>query len=188
MPEIKHLAKQIGIFFATLFVAATCFFVAPNNAQAGQFEVGGAFGYAALPDSDSELDLHGLAFSLSFGYKFFDWLGAAVEQDLGGLFYDKYGMDISEFSGATIFEAKFYVPIVQNFEFNGKFGIGATYVANDGHDSGWFAIRLGVGATYYIMQQLGIGLIFDYTPSVANSDNANTGHFLKLQLGVVYRF
>lgn len=68
----------------------------------------GAFGYVALPDSDSEVDLNGLAFSLGFGYRINSWFGIALEQDLGGLFYDKNHLDIDWFYGATMFEAKFF--------------------------------------------------------------------------------
>lgn len=184
--------KQVGLFLTTLFLATACFIAAPSDAQAGNFEVGGAFGYAAAPDADSDYDLNGLSFSLHFGYKFLDWVGVAIEQDLGGLFYDKHGLDVDEFYGATIFEARFYAPLMDKLEFNGKFGIGATYLADsyDGEswDTGWFAIRLGVGLTYYIMDSLGINLMFDYTPSVANSDDAEDEHFIKLQVGVVYQF
>ena len=45
METVNHLAKRIGLFFTTLFLAAMCLFSAPNEAEAGEFEIMGAFGY-----------------------------------------------------------------------------------------------------------------------------------------------
>ena len=186
METVNHLAKRIGLFFTTLFLAATCLFSAPNEAEAGEFEIMGAFGYVALPDSDSEVDLNGLAFSLGFGYRINSWFGIALEQDW--------------FYGATMFEAKFFLGLVKNLELSGKIGIGATYVAdkyrddgvNKRWDTGWFAIRLGVGLTYFIMGTVGLGLNLDYTPSIANDETyyreQATGHFVKLQAHVIIKF
>lgn len=200
METVNHLAKRIGLFFTTLFLAATCLFSAPNEAEAGEFEIMGAFGYVALPDSDSEVDLNGLAFSLGFGYRINSWFGIALEQDLGGLFYDKNHLDIDWFYGATMFEAKFFIGLVKNLELSGKVGIGATYVAdkyrdggvNKRWDTGWFAIRLGAGLTYFIMGTVGLGLNLDYTPSIANDEayyrEQATGHFVKLQAHVIIKF
>ena len=99
-----------------------------------------------------------------------------------------------------MFEAKFFLGLVKNLELSGKIGIGATYVAdkyrdggvNKRWDTGWFAIRLGVGLTYFIMGTVGLGLNLDYTPSIANDETYHreqaTGHFVKLQAHVIIKF
>lgn len=192
MQVFNVLTSKVAAFLTALLLAATCFIAVPNEADAAGFEFTGGFGYAALPDPDSSLDYHGFAFTLGFGYRINDWVGVAIDQDLGGLFYNKHGYDIDVFQGATMFEAKFYFPIVSSFEIGAKVGIGATYMADEGNDDGWFAIRIGVNGTYFITSNVGIGLNFDYTPSFANDDHnghtSSTGHFLKLQAHLMYRF
>lgn len=201
MEAMSQFAKRLGVFFMALFMASACLFSAPKEADAGEVEIMGAFGYAALPDSDSKVDYNGLAFSVGVGYRFISWVGVALEQDLGGLFYNKNHADIDCFYGATMFEVKFNIGLLGNLELSGKAGIGAVYVADsfdygDGKkrfDRGWFAIRVGVGLTYYLFGTVGLGLNFDYTPAIGNDDDDffvddSTQHFLKLQAHVAIKF
>lgn len=193
MHTIKQILSSSAIALATLFFAFTLALSAPSNAQAGEFEAGIGFGYAGWVGNDHDGylyddDFNGMTFSLEFGYRINDWLGIFIEQDLGGLFYKKHHADIDMFYGATVFEGKVFYAI-KALEIFGKLGIGATYAADseDGYDwdNGWFALRLGVGATYYIGSNWGIGLNFDYTPSF---DDDYVSHFLKFQAHFIFRF
>ncbi len=185
---LKYVTNNAAVRFASLLMALTCLSAVPDNVAAGEFEVGGAVGYAACIGDYCYSDgvRNGIAFSFGLGYKFTNWFGVVAEQDLSGVYvYNKYwNFDEWEFVGSTFVAAKFYLSVAQNFEFTGKIGAGATYGKDKWDDESaiGIAIRLGVGATYRISQQLGVGIIFDYEPSFCDRHN------LKIQFGVVCNF
>lgn len=189
MQKLKHSValaphKLCLALLTTLFAA--CFALAPTQeAQAGGFELEGQFGWLSNVASHDHhtASNHGFHFVLSPGYRFVDWVGLYLDQGFGGLF--KGG---SIFAGQTIVNAKFFLPI-NPVELWGKVGLGAFYVANDGHSNGAFAIKLGIGVTYDIKGPIGIGINFDYMPVIWNDGWYDyTTHVLDLGVHLRYKF
>ena len=190
MTLLNKLMKHIVLALTTLLFAFGLNMATSQEANAGEFEINGGFGFAGMYHKNS-VDYNGFTFTIGAHYRFLDWLGLGVEQDLGALFNDDDN-DYNGFYGATIFGAKF----IYSFgaaEIFGRLGIGAVYVNMEyvkhhihwEWDNAWFGLRLGVGGTYYIAGPFGIGLNFDYTPSF---DDDVVTHFLRLQLHLVYKF
>ena len=186
---LSALGHRVGFAVFAAFLASIFTFAMPQQAEArGQIEFDGAFGYAGMFGKYTN-DHNGFTFTLAGRYRALDWLAIGVEQDLGGLFEDD-NEDWHGFYGATIFGAKLFYTH-GNAELFGNLGIGAVYINMSWHgpgaksewDNAWFGMRLGVGGTYYIQSNVGIGLNFDYTPSF---DDDVTTHFLKLQLHLVF--
>ena len=150
-----------------------CFFAAPSQANAQNFDLNAAFGWQTMVLDDHRDDGNGPMFNISFGYRFMDFLGVYVEQDLGGLIWDNAAPieDYKIFNGATLVDIRGFFT-VSSFELWGKLGIGAIYTADSDGDAGdqaWFAFRLGIGATYMFMSNIGAGLDFSYTLGAADS-------------------
>ena len=188
MQQLHNLMRKFGYGLLTLLFAACLGLATPSNAEArGDIEVGAAFGWIGLVH-DAEDIYNGFTFSIDAGYRFTDWVGLYIEQDLGGIWHEDDD-HVNGFYGATLVEGKF-IYAVNSLELFGKVGLGATYVDvdYDGYgdwDNAWFAIRLGIGATYMIGSNWGLGLNFDWTPGF---DDDVVMHFIKLQLHLAFKF
>ncbi len=193
MINLQSLFSRISAKWAmamlSLFCASALFVAAPQTAQAGQVEAGIGFGWMGDEDDDAD-DGNGPMFELQIGYRIYDWVGVYLDQDLGGIFWDRgrWEDDYSYFQGATILNARFFVP-VSVIELQFKAGIGATYQAkhDDGEDwsEGQFAIRLGIGAFYDITTSFGIGATFEYTPAIGDD---YVKHFVSLEAQARFKF
>lgn len=199
--SIKAIAnsKLALSFIACIFVAFLSF-AAPSTAKAGGvngLEVGGAFGWQGEL-FDNGTDMNGIVFRLNAGYRFKDWVGIFINQDLGGTWTRKHGGGIrgKHFAGATIFSANFFYEISQ-IELFGLLGIGALYhgkfserYKNGGstvfaHTSdGAFAFRMGIGGSFKITNNILAGINFDYT--VGAFDDVD--NILDLMLHIRYKF
>lgn len=191
MSKVSSIVKNKCSLVALTALAASIFvFATPAEAEAGQFELGGAFGYVGEVHKDSD-GMHGINFRLSAGYKFTDWVGLFLNQDLGGTFHKSNDVRTSHFLGATIVSGDFFYPIAA-FRLMGTIGLGATYhgqghIKADGHthdvgsSDGAFAFRVGIGGHYMLSDALGVGLTFDYTLGAFEHWN---DHILNLLLSV----
>lgn len=195
---MSSLGHRLGVAVLAAMMVALCAFAMPNEAEArGGLELDGGFGYVGRIAKNND-EFHGFAFSIGIRYRLIDWLALGVEQDLGGMFQDDDSKYHNGFYGATIFGGKF-IYAVNKLELFGNLGIGAVYMdmEHDGHshhvdpwhhahhewDDARFGLRLGIGGTYMMMQNVGVGLNFDYTPSFKDDF---VMHFLRLQLHVVF--
>ncbi|MBO4351615.1 MAG: outer membrane beta-barrel protein [Proteobacteria bacterium] len=202
MDRLNKSTKYIAHAIIVLLFALGLNMVTAGEAQArGQFEFDGGFGYVGRFEKNQD-DFHGFAFSLALRYRIVDFVALGIEQDLGGMFQDDDSKYHNGFYGATIFGAKFIYAINQ-IELFGNVGIGADYVdmEHDAHhnhhlgdpwhdahhewDDARFALRLGIGGTYMMQQNIGIGLNLDYTPSFKDDFVI---HYLRLQLHLVFLF
>jgi len=194
---ISFAKKYFSLITLTLLSALAFTFAAPSQASAQSLEVGAAFGWIGnVGDYD---DGHGIDLRLSFGYHINDYVAILLEQDLGGTWWgdDNDHNEWSIFEGSTIVAGKFIYPVQKSFDIWGKVGLGAHYIARHRHHDDWskgyFAFRIGVGLTYYFLDNLGAGLNFDYTlgagsdkyPRLHASDNAN---IVDLMLHLTYKF
>ena len=202
MAHFNSLLKHIVVALVALLFAFGLNMATADEAQAkggGQFEFDGGFGYVGRIAKDQD-EFHGFAFSLALRYRFMDFLAAGIEQDLGGMFQDDDSEYHNGFYGATIFGLKL-IYAVNQIELFGNLGIGAVYMdmEHDAHghhidpwhhghhewDDSRFGLRLGIGGTYMMQKNIGIGLNFDYTPSFKDDF---VMHFLRLQLHTVFLF
>ena len=138
MTLLNRLMKHIVLALTTLLFAFGLNMATSQEANAGEFEINGGFGFAGMYHKNS-VDYNGFTFTIGAHYRFLDWLGLGVEQDLGALFNDDDN-DYNGFYGATIFGAKF----IYSFgaaEIFGRLGIGAVYV-NMEYDKHHIATRL----------------------------------------------
>ena len=190
MERLNKLMKNIFLGLVTLLFACGLNMATAQDAQAGEFEINGGFGFAGMYGKHVD-DYNGFTFTIGAHYRIIDWLGLGVEQDLGALFFE-HDNDYNGFYGATMFDAKFIYSL-GSAEIFGRLGLGAVYINLDYDkkhvhwewDNAWFGLRIGVGGTYYIAGPLGLGINFDYTPSF---DDDVVIHFLRLQLHLVYKF
>ncbi len=203
------MSKYIAIpnhprFLATVFAAFLAVFalVTPSTAKANGFEVMGAIGWHdEIPNDTPHADMNGFGVRLSAGYRFADWIGVFVNQDLGGAFnhWDIGGVRVrgSHFLGTTLVSANLFFP-TGPLETFALIGIGATYTgkwhehhhdhhADLGKGEGAFAFRVGIGATYMLPTnpKFGIGANFDYTTGAFEVDNE---HIVDLMLHMRYKF
>ena len=172
-------------------LAFGCFIATPSQANAQNFDLNAAFGWQGMIIDDAD-DGHGPMLNVSFGYRFKDWIGAYIEQDLGGLIWDLPGDDWKIFSGATIASIRFFYAI-NAFELWGKLGIGAIYTADsdsDWGDEAWFAFRIGIGGTYMFTKAMGVGLDFAYTLGAGDKHSYwhDVVNFVSLKAHVSFRF
>ena len=193
--KLTFTHRLIMAFLAGLFtIALTCLPTQEARAEGGlqNVELEGQLGWHGACYDDADRCNHGFYIVLSGGYRFLDWVGAYVDQALGGIFWEKHG----SFSGHTIVNAKFFYQLNNNFEIWGKVGIGAAYTGG-AHWDGWgmwggwhgFAFKLGVGGTYNFSEHLGIGLNFDYIPAIWSYwSHSYAIHNLDLCLHLRYRF
>ena len=188
---VKSHLKQLSAALMAL-VAALCFMVAsPSQSSAQNLDVNAAFGWQGMILEDAD-DGHGPMFTISVGYRFTDILGVYFEQDLGGLIWDNPGDDWKIFSGASIISLRAFYTI-NSIEVWGKLGIGTIYTADsdtDWGDEAWFALRLGIGATYMFSSVIGAGLDFSYTLG-AGDKHAHFDrivNFVSLKAHVSFRF
>ena len=193
---VSKLTNKLTLIALSVLAASAFAFAAPSTAQAGQFEIGGGFGYESEQyKNDDGNGMNGINFRLIAGYKFLDWVGIYLNQDLGGTFRSDNDITSSRFVGSTIVSGDFFYP-AGAFKFMGTVGIGATYhgkshIEYDGYyetmgsSEGAFAFRVGIGGYYMLSQQLGLGLTFDYTLGAYDGWN---DHILNVLLGVRYAF
>ena len=165
-----------------------------SQAKAGDFEVGAGIGW--LADVGNGPDGHGLNVRLNAAYLYNEWVAFLLEQDFGGTFWKN---STSHFHGATIIAARFTYPDLNGIDIWGQIGLGGAYYAkhhnNEDWSRGFFAFRLGIGATYKIDTNLGLGANFDYTICAGNSDDghhfhkgSDNAHALNFQVHIAYNF
>ncbi len=166
----------------------------PSQAKAGDFEVSAGLGW--LADVGNGPDGHGINVRLNAAYLYNPWVAFLIEQDLGGTFWKK---SPSHFHGATIIAARFTYPDLNGLDIWGQIGLGGAYYAKHHNHEDWsrgfFAFRLGLGATYKMDTNLGLGANFDYTICAGNSDDghhfhkgSDNAHALNLQIHIAYYF
>ena len=176
--------------------ALGCFFAAPSQANAQNFDLNAAFGWQGMILDDVD-DGHGPMLNVSFGYRFHPNFGVYVEQDLGGLVWRHWDVHPHHkhfriFNGATLVGVRGFLTF-GSFELWGKVGIGAIYTADsdgDAWDQAWFAFRLGIGGTYMITKIIGVGLDFSYTLGAADTHAHvdDVVNFVSLKAHVSFRF
>ncbi|MBQ8037782.1 MAG: hypothetical protein IJ268_12385 [Proteobacteria bacterium] len=168
--------KQCRSLVLSLFLGV--FLCIPVTAFAGHFTLDIAGGWttenAPLGPRYDRRDLHGAMFTISPEYRFHDYVGLALDLDLGamGMEYQTYilgqpsTITLSQwfYGGSYLSVAGYYAPggPVELFL---KLGLGAQYLAWEQFDHkihAWFAVKAGVGATYKLTRLLGIGIITNY--------------------------
>lgn len=151
--------KIIPAFLALLMATGLCL-ATPSNAEAGTgFDIGAGIGWHGAFHHKDVGHFHGFSVRLAAGYRFKDWIGVYINQDLGGHWH---GHHHGYFAGTTILSADFFLPF-QDLTLIGLIGVGADYHNYDLVENGAFALRLGIGAEYMIKPNFGIGANFDYT-------------------------
>jgi len=171
---LSFLKQPLRLGLLTALLASFFVFASPNDAQAGNFELHGGFGYLGVFNKGG--DAHGISVTLSPGFRW-DWIGVFLDQNLGGVFssYDdfyghrKYN---NLFVGSTIINAKFFYNLGPA-ELWGQAGIGGAYVEKDGA----FGLKLGIGLSVPLSSFLAIGGDFAYTLA---AHRHYTNHFLTL--------
>lgn len=128
--------------------------------------------------------LVGFSANLSFGYRW-KYVGFYLDQDFGGVWIN-YSNEIyrdgsSWFVGGTYVVARGIYPLLDNMQVDLGFGLGVMYTSGDqmrldfGSDhkfpilynddldpSAAFALRLGLAFTYYMYDNIGFGIHFNY--------------------------
>lgn len=193
---MSKLTNTFTLIALSVLAASAFAFAAPSTAQAGQIEIGGSFGYEGEQyKHDDGNGMNGINFRLIAGYKFLDWVGVYLNQDLGGTFRSENDSTLSRFVGSTIVSGDFFYP-AGAFKLMGTVGIGATYHGKShfktdnhsetiGSSDGAFAFRVGLGGYYMLSQQMSLGLTFDYTLGAYDGWN---DHILNVLFGVRYAF
>lgn len=193
----SFVQNKIALTALAASTVALFAFATPSVAEAGQFEVGGGFGYLG-EFGKNDHSMHGINFRLFGGYKFLDWVGVYLNQDLGGDFDSEGDTHWSKFVGATIVSGDFFYP-VGPVKISSTVGIGAAYTGKTttrvdghsetgGHSAGAFAFRVGAGCYYMVNDALGVGLTFDYTFAAFKTEDGDNRHFLNILAGVRYAF
>ena len=191
---MKSRIVSISLSSFIFLVATLSSMMFPHIAKAGDFEVGAGIGW--LADVGNGPDGHGFTLRLDAGYNYNPWVGFFLEQDLGGTFWKSSN---AHFHGATIIALKVTYPNLEGFDLWGKLGLGGAYYARhqggDDWSRGFFAFRLGIGATYKIDQHLGIGAQFNYTVCAGDSDDghhfhkgSDNAHILDILIHLAYKF
>lgn len=118
----------------------------------------------------------GVAGTLSFGYRF-GMFGVYVDQELGGAWWTGETGDGYKptFVGGTYLTGRLLLALRHDVELDFGIGVGTMYSAGDknnavkliidkeGDHSAAFAIKAGIGLTYYLIPNtVGIGINFDY--------------------------
>ena len=188
MELFKSIMSKFGAAFMALCFVTTFALAAPQDAQAEGFELGGDFSYVAEVYKGYD-DGHGFAFTLTGGYRFLDWVGVYLDQQLGGSWYGKHD-DEGHFLGSTVVSAKFFYE-VSDLEIWGQFGVGAGYDSYDAGPAknvsdGAFVLKLGAGVQYQIMNDLYLGGKFTY--QLFAFDDKPNAHVINLGVTVMYQF
>lgn len=160
MKIASRCSRLIKLVLLSLLATGMFIFAAPKEAQAQTdsfqgFEAHGGLGYIAMANSGA---LHGVNFTLSGGYRW-GWIGAYLDQTLGGVFLTVLGTTSGAFVGSTIVGAKYFYNLTQSLELWGQSGIGVVYF------DGWagFGLKLGGGLSYKITERILVGGDFTYT-------------------------
>lgn len=178
MELFKNLMSKVGAALMALCFVTAFALAAPQEAEAGEFELGGDFGYVAQV---AGWDEHGFGFTLYGGYRFLDWVGVYLDQQLSGVWAENSDAP-GTFLGSTVVNARFFLP-VSSVELWGQIGMGAGYRAYEEHSWGAFAFKLGLGAQFEVTNNIAIGGKFAYQVFA----NDGTNHVLNLALTVNYK-
>jgi hypothetical protein len=174
MELFKTLMSKFGAVLMALCFVTTFALAAPQEAEAGDWEVGGDFGFVT---DVGGYDAHGFGFTIYGGYRFLDWVGVYLDQQLSGVWWE-HSEAGSYFVGSTVVNARFFLP-VGPVELWGQIGMGAGYEG----EWGAFDFKLGIGAQYPITNNIAIGGKFAY--QVFANDGAD--HILNLAVTLNYQ-
>lgn len=177
MELFKTLMSKFGAVLMALCFVTTFALAAPQEAEAGDWEIGGDFGFVTEVAGPDE---HGFGFTIYGGYRFLDWVGVYLDQQLSGVWGNSEGPGL--FVGSTVVNARFFLP-VGPVELWGQIGMGAGYTAIDEHSWGAFDFKLGIGAQFPITNNIAIGGKFAYQVFA----NDGTGHVLNLAVTLNYQ-
>ena len=188
MELFKTLMSKFGAVLMALCFVTTFALAAPQEADDSEIEVGGDFGYVANVGGGNSH--HGFGITLYGGYRFFDWLGVYLDQQLSGVWWKAHPQSSnipgvilepkthSYFVGSTVVNARCFLP-TGPVELWGQIGMGAGYV----EDWGAFDFKLGIGVQYPITNKIAIGGKFAYQVFA----NDGTTHVLDLAVTLNYQ-